>query len=93
MGKLKTDQIVISFDNYENKEELWKDLGRQICILTKNEEAIYIRDDDDGMYVLEHVHDNSKGDMDWGDVRFMLVTSDEEDTILAMRKAEDNHLS
>lgn len=84
--RLESNKIVIVRDNYNSEEEMFNAIGDIIKHLTRNQEECFIYADDIGLgiYIIEHAHHNTNED--WGDNRFMLVTSDEEDEILQRRE-------
>lgn len=88
--KLEENKIVVCKSNYDSEQEMFNAIGDIIKHLTRNNEECLVYADDVGIgvYVIEHVHDNSKTE-DWGTDRFMLVTSEEEDEILAKRDEQE----
>lgn len=84
--RLESNKIVVAKDNYNSEQEMFNAIGDIIKHLTRNQEEcfVYAADVDYGIYVIAHAHNN--GDEDLGDNRFMLVTPDEEDEILARRE-------
>lgn len=87
-SKLVCNKIVVSRDSYNSEKDMFNAIGELINHLTRNGEEclVYADDINCGIYVIAHAHDNATED--WGENRFMLVTSDEEDEILQKRKEE-----
>ena len=84
--KLNSNDIIVCRRNYNSDKELFDAIGDIINHLTKNQEECLVYADEigSGIYVIRHAHDNRYND--YGDVRFMIVTSKEEDEILARRE-------
>lgn len=82
-----TGEITFDKQSYKSEEEMWAAVAQQLKILTQNDYEVYFRADEPsmGIYQLSFAHDPHSQEDDWGCVRFMLVTSEEEDDILFRR--------
>lgn len=82
-----TGEITFDKESYKSEEEMWVAVAQQLKILTRNDYEVYFRADEPnmGIYQLFFAHDPHSEDDDWGYMRFMLVTSEEEDDILFRR--------
>ena len=59
MNKLY-DEMVFSINNYNNKDEMWRDISLFIQLLVRNDYVAVIRDDDIDVIVVEFGHDENK---------------------------------
>lgn len=80
-------ELIFDSSNYESKELFWATISEQLKILTNEGYEVLVSAEELalGIYRLQYAHDPYSSEDDWGCHRFMLVTSEEEDDILAAR--------
>ena len=57
---MKPDHIVIQRENYENYREMMDDLAHIISILTRNCQVVVIREEEYGVFIIEHCSDDPR---------------------------------
>ena len=57
---MEPNHIVIQRENYENYREMMDDLAHIITILTRNRQVIVVREEEYGLYVIEHSSDDPR---------------------------------
>lgn len=89
MSKTPRVEGAIAFDKskYDTEEEFCVAFSRQLELLTEQDYIALVRYEGGDIYEISYCYDNIPED--YGADRFMLVSSDEEDEILALRQAQD----
>lgn len=82
------NEIVITKDSW--KDKIAEKLGNIIITLTKEGEVCKVYDDDDGIYIIQHNHNEDKDY--WGCPVCTWLTEEENDSIIANREYEKNHI-
>ena len=57
---MEPNHIVIQRDNYENYREMMDDLAHIISILTRNCQVVVVREEEYGLFVIEHSSDDPR---------------------------------
>ena len=57
---MEPDHIVIQRENYENYREMMDDLAHIISILTRNRQVVVVREEEYGIFVIEHSSDDPR---------------------------------
>lgn len=88
MNKTPRVEGSIAFDKskYDTEEEFGIAFSRQIELLTEQDYIVLVRYEEEDIYVINYCYDNIHND--YGADRFMLVSSDEEGEILALRQTQ-----
>lgn len=55
---MEPNHIVIERENYENYREMMDDLAHIISILTRNRQVVVVREEADGLFIIEHDSDD-----------------------------------
>lgn len=55
---MEPNHIVIDRKNYVNNREMMEDLAHIISILTRNRQVVVVREEADGLYIIEHSSDD-----------------------------------
>lgn len=87
MDKKLYNEIVITRDSWGDKTA--ERLGDIIITLTKEGEVCKVYDDDDGIYIIQHNHNEDKEY--WGSPVCTWLTEEENDNVIANREYEENH--
>lgn len=93
MNKTPRVEGAIAFDKskYNTEEEFYIAFSKQLELLTEQDYIVLVRYEGGDIYVISYCYDNMHED--YGADRFMLVSSDEEDEVLALRQAQDERES
>lgn len=81
---IERNTIAFDREKYKTEAEFWDALVVVQRILIEQDYQVLLSYDDCDIYILEYAHNNNVED--WGDDRFMLVSLEEEEKIIAERK-------
>lgn len=88
MSKIEhVDQIVLTKEN--QKDDIAKKLGDLVLLLLSENEEVSIREEETGIYVISHAHDNSIDH--WGGPTNMWLNEDEVELVEACRENDEFH--
>lgn len=83
--KKNYEQIVLTKDN--QGEDLGKVMGDVILLLLKEDEAVCVRAEDCGVFIIEHNHDNRRDY--WGTPTNMWLEDEEVDLVESYRERQE----
>lgn len=55
---MEPNHIVLDYHNYQTETELMTDLARLLTILTRNRQVVVVREEEYGLFVIEHSSEN-----------------------------------
>lgn len=89
MVEPEVNKIVFSPDNYNTRDEMWKDIADLQCTLLRNGQIVRVRQEEQ-LVIVEYIHDNN---VEWfGGTCLEFLTEDELELITSMRHEDCNTL-
>lgn len=84
-AKPEVNKIVFSPENYNIRDEMWRDIANLQCTLLRNGQVARIRQEENYI-IVEYVHDNN---VEWfGGTCLEFITEDELEMIRSMRSED-----
>lgn len=86
---MNNKRIVLVKNDYQEDSDFWEDISKLTDVLTKHGYDVLFKYDDVGVYTIDYAY-NPEKNAEFGAERFMEITQQQQEKILAERECQEN---